>query len=413
MAALQPLTMISPKPEPESLDSLPIRPRYDGRAPSPNRSPPLHHISSAMSGDTIAAPAVTAPKTPDLSYQRHHQAEPVPAVDEEYRTTRAQNAEDTQGGRDAPSAPYMSQAHVQNESQSQSQSHIKSQSQFYSTTSQAYGPPPPHAQYGMPPVPVNPYAAPYYPSASWAPYPGPPVVPLQPQVQPLLKLGDDAFVDDLFDISELRRSCRDSLHEYVTLVAEASKSDAYRYDGAVLQRMVNKQGEAIAVLAALRQHLTDVMRSSEKCRFRTWVSGLVAWVPRISCLVLSLCLQVALTTPSGSIVPIIKSVFRRIAKHYPRLDAANDTEYAFKRSRTLTDYLKASVAGRKRLAGVSMFLFAVLYVFQNEILLRVSRTMYKRVRRLHDKMVRGQHMVTQEDLTVMDGWRWRVISWAA
>jgi hypothetical protein len=51
----------------------------------------------------------------------------------------------------------------------------------------------------------------------------------------------------------------------------------------------------------------------------------------------------------------------------------------------------------------------VLYVFQNEVKLRVARTIRKRVRKLCARLEAGDETVGDEDLKVFDGWRWKIV----
>lgn len=92
--------------------------------------------------------------------------------------------------------------------------------------------------------------------------------------------------------------------------------------------------------------------------------------------------------------------------------AANDTEYAFARSRSLLARIRRSVLGRGGvLAGVALFVFAVLSVFQNEVARRVARTLSKRVKKVVAKVERGGFEVDEGDLKALEGWRWRVLLW--
>jgi hypothetical protein len=56
--------------------------------------------------------------------------------------------------------------------------------------------------------------------------------------------------------------------------------------------------------------------------------------------------------------------------------------------------------------------FAVLYVFQNEVELRVARTVGKRLRRLVARVEDGREELTEDDVKLLQGWRWRVLIWS-
>lgn len=109
----------------------------------------------------------------------------------------------------------------------------------------------------------------------------------------------------------------------------------------------------------------------------------------------------------------MRRLFRRLVPPSPDVThASNDTEYAFARSKALLARIRASVLGRGGvLAGVAFFVFAVLSVFQNEVALRVARTLSKRVKKLMGKVERGGYDLDEKDLKTLEGWRWRVLLW--
>jgi len=93
------------------------------------------------------------------------------------------------------------------------------------------------------------------------------------------------------------------------------------------------------------------------------------------------------------------------------VDSANDTEYAFKKSRSLISRILSSVH-RPGMATLAFFVFAVMYVFQNEVTLRVARTVSKRLKRLSSKVERGEEDINEDDLKLLAGWRWNVLLWS-
>jgi hypothetical protein len=112
---------------------------------------------------------------------------------------------------------------------------------------------------------------------------------------------------------------------------------------------------------------------------------------------------------SASFIPLVKKLFRR-----PKDDndeSSNRTEYAFKKSKSLVSRILAS-ASRPGLGTLAFFVFAVLYVFQNEVTLRVARSVSKRLRRIAAKVEDGREEVTEDDVRLLQGWRWRVVSWS-
>lgn len=120
----------------------------------------------------------------------------------------------------------------------------------------------------------------------------------------------------------------------------------------------------------------------------------------------------------ASIIPIVRRFFRKRSSSSSAAPAdkkaaaaANATEHAFARSKSLIARILASVRGRGALASVAFFVLAVLYVFANEVSLRVARTVGKRLKRLTAKVERGDAAITDKDMKVFQGWRWRVLTW--
>jgi len=67
---------------------------------------------------------------------------------------------------------------------------------------------------------------------------------------------------------------------------------------------------------------------------------------------------------------------------------------------------------RPGIGTLAFFVFAVLYVFQNEISLRVARSVSKRLKRLVAKVEDGREALTEGDVKLLQGWRWRVVAWS-
>lgn len=72
--------------------------------------------------------------------------------------------------------------------------------------------------------------------------------------------------------------------------------------------------------------------------------------------------------------------------------------------------IREGVFGKGGLASVAFFVFAVLYVFSNEVTLRVARTVHKRVKKVMARIERGE-VADEKDMKSLDGWRWRVLLW--
>lgn len=111
---------------------------------------------------------------------------------------------------------------------------------------------------------------------------------------------------------------------------------------------------------------------------------------------------------SASFIPLVRRIFRRGNDDDSKV-ASNDTEYAFQRSRSILARIKDSVLGVGKLASIASFVFSVLYIFQNEVSLRVARTAEKRLGLLVDRIYGGDLTLEERDLRVLEGWRWRVL----
>lgn len=53
----------------------------------------------------------------------------------------------------------------------------------------------------------------------------------------------------------------------------------------------------------------------------------------------------------------------------------------------------------------------MLLIFQNEVSLRVAKTVQKRLRKLTARIERGDVDIDEKDLKLLDGWRWRILLW--
>lgn len=111
----------------------------------------------------------------------------------------------------------------------------------------------------------------------------------------------------------------------------------------------------------------------------------------------------------ASFIPAIRAIWRRPAGES---EASNNTEYAFRKSRSLLARIRDSVHGKGRLAALAFVVFAVLYVFANEVSLRVARTISKRLKRLSAKIESGQQDIDDQDMKALNGWRWKVLLWS-
>ncbi|KAI1361504.1 hypothetical protein F5Y08DRAFT_17062 [Xylaria arbuscula] len=176
-----------------------------------------------------------------------------------------------------------------------------------------------------------------------------------------------------------------SLREYASL----QKEGAGVGDG----RLRAQGGLAASDLRALRAEVLGVLKRAQAERWRKWLlGGLVA-----------------------AIIPAVRKIFRRSSSsddhHHV---SSNDTEHAFRKSKSLIARILDSVhvsGSKSGFASIAFFVLAVLYVFQNEVSLRVARTVSKRLKTLVAKVETGVEDVGEQDLKLLNGWRWRVLLW--
>ncbi|KAI0403788.1 hypothetical protein F4802DRAFT_598791 [Xylaria palmicola] len=213
------------------------------------------------------------------------------------------------------------------------------------------------------------------------PPPPPPQFEPQQQQQQAEPVVTSPFVGT--DLPTLKTACGISLREYATLQKQGRAGPGY-------ERLRAQGALAASDLRALRSEVAALLKRAEAGRWRKWLlGGLIA-----------------------AIIPAVRRLFRRPADDRV---SSNDTEHAFRKSKSLVtrilDSVRSGGGGRWRLASVAGFVLAVLYVFQGEVALRVARTVARRLRRLVAKVEDGVEDVDEADLKVLNGWRWRVLLW--
>ncbi|SPO01472.1 uncharacterized protein DNG_04145 [Cephalotrichum gorgonifer] len=192
------------------------------------------------------------------------------------------------------------------------------------------------------------------------------------------------------DLKTARAASHAAVREFVDLVRRRQGAPPGSTISVDIEGKIRAQGAIVFDdLRMLREELREVARAKEGHRWRKWVVGGAV----------------------ASFIPAVKSMFRHFVPPSTEVThASNDTEYAFRRSASLLARIRESVLGRGGvLAGVSFFVFAVLYVFQNEVAIRVARTLSRRVKKLLGKLEKGGYEVDEGDLNVFEGWRWRVL----
>lgn len=214
-----------------------------------------------------------------------------------------------------------------------------------------------------------------------------------------LLYGDTEQYPPQMELGDYRQATECSLREYMALQRkrrQISYKIAAGNSGkeAVLieEKLRHQASTAIDELIELRGRVAEIVRRGEKERWRRYLwSGAFA-----------------------IFIPIVKSFFRPTsvdkgahARDHPR----NRTEYAFRKSKSLINRI-LSQARRPGLASLSFLVFAVLYVFTNEVSLRAARTVSRRLKRLTAKVERGREL-GEEDFRGLQGWRWGVLELTA
>ncbi|KAI7779556.1 hypothetical protein LA080_000745 [Diaporthe eres] len=183
------------------------------------------------------------------------------------------------------------------------------------------------------------------------------------------------------NIKTARLSVEHGLKELISLQQRRSQLEGVAF----LDQFRLQSAHVLGDLDALRGEVSDMISAAERHRWRRWLLGGLAAV----------------------LVPAVRAMWKR-----PQHDSesSNSTEYAFQKSKSLiTRILGAVRSSFGGLASVTFFVFAVLYVFQNEVSLRVAKTVSKRLKRLYAKVERGEQEITQADLKLLRGWRWRIL----
>ncbi|KAK4185711.1 hypothetical protein QBC35DRAFT_503098 [Podospora australis] len=184
-----------------------------------------------------------------------------------------------------------------------------------------------------------------------------------------------------------------SVREYVSLQRQRNmvlKKGTQSELVAVENRLRSQAASALADLRVLRNEINEIVISAEGQRWRRWIMGGIF----------------------ASFIPLVKKLFKP-PREGPisgrkRPAGVSRTEYAFRKSKSLVDRI-LSWNKRPGIATVAFFVFAVLYIFTNEVSLRVSRTIAKRLRRLTAKVESGEGDINEDDLKALQGWRWRVL----
>ncbi|KAK3934840.1 hypothetical protein QBC46DRAFT_398840 [Diplogelasinospora grovesii] len=187
------------------------------------------------------------------------------------------------------------------------------------------------------------------------------------------------------DLQDSKSTTEFALREYMSMQRRRYKTD----EVGIEERLRIQASTVLGDLRALRKDVSELVKDAESHRWRRFIFG----------------------GAIATFIPAIKAIFRKPRGEKNDDGSSNNTEYAFRKSKNLI----ARIMGYTRrpgLATVAFFVFAVLYVFQNEVTLRVARTVHKRLKRLSAKVEEGREEIDEKDLEMLRGWRWRILMWA-
>lgn len=206
--------------------------------------------------------------------------------------------------------------------------------------------------------------------------------------RPSTQMASTFAPTNLRELQALKTNCQFGLREYLSLQHRRKTGDsamsAYELD----TRIRAQAGTVLSDLRVLQSEVRDIAKEAESHRWRRWIIG----------------------GAIATFIPFIRKFFRRTNDEESQT-SSNDTEYAFRKSKGLLEYIKDGVFGTGYFAKLAFLVFAVLYVFSNEVSLRVARTIQKRVKRLCVRIERGDSDIDEKDMKLLEGWRWRVLLW--
>ncbi|KAG5963519.1 hypothetical protein E4U58_003537 [Claviceps cyperi] len=191
------------------------------------------------------------------------------------------------------------------------------------------------------------------------------------------------------DVHNLKANTQFHLREYLGLRQKIRQGDDGSQAAYALEsRLRTEAGMVLGELSTLQAEVRALAKSAQDSRWsRFFMGGAIA-----------------------ALIPAVRQIFRRGSDEDSHV-SSNDTEYAFRRSKGLLSGIKRAILGGGAFAKIAMFVFAVFYVFQNEVTIRVARTLNKRLKGLTERVERGDEDISEADLRIFDGWRWRVVLW--
>ncbi|PTB67619.1 hypothetical protein BBK36DRAFT_1135092 [Trichoderma citrinoviride] len=189
-------------------------------------------------------------------------------------------------------------------------------------------------------------------------------------------------------MEDVKASCQRNLKHLIYLQNQR-RAFGYSSQAVDLEWQIRSQtGVLIGELRTLQDEVRRMVKNAKNHRWRRWLFGGIL----------------------ATFIPAVRKLFRR-GTDADSLVSSNNTEYAFRKSKGLLQRIKDSVLGHGHLASIAFFVFSVLYVFQNEVTLRVAKTVQKRLKKLSQRLEYSSQEIEERDLKTLEGWRWRVILW--
>ncbi|KAJ4257549.1 hypothetical protein NW762_008673 [Fusarium torreyae] len=194
---------------------------------------------------------------------------------------------------------------------------------------------------------------------------------------------------DLRELQALKTNCQFNLREYVSLQRQRRGGDSAVSAYELETRIRHQTTTVLNDLRILQGEVRGIAKEAENHRWRRWIIG----------------------GAIATFIPFIRRFWRRGHDDEESQSSANDTEYAFKKSKGLLEHIKNGVLGHGRFAKLAFLVFAVLFVFSNEVSIRVARTVQKRLKKLTARIEHGDPDIDDKDMKLLEGWRWRVLLW--
>jgi hypothetical protein len=194
---------------------------------------------------------------------------------------------------------------------------------------------------------------------------------------------------DLGELRALITNCQFNLREFISLQRQRRSGDASMSAYELETRLRNQTTFVLNDLRILQGEVRSIAKEAENHRWRRWIVG----------------------GAIATFIPMIRRFWRRNEDDEDSQLAANDTEYAFQKSKGLLDHIKSGILGKGRFAKLAFLVFAVLFVFSNEVSIRVARTVQKRLKKLASRIEHGDPDIDDKDMKTLEGWRWRVLLW--